>query len=222
MSIQALFWDYDNTLLETAQAHWDKHVHVLKTLGINLDEKYRQRIYENNGHQNWQWMHQELGLHMKDSQYLAAVDETFRKNLSELKLRPGVLEILDLLKTRNIPQAIITNARKASALPVIEAKGLLVQMQFILFKDDYEGRKPSPTPYLKGLEKMESLLQTKLEPQKCLAIEDDPKGVEAAYRAGLTVIQRTVSKEDLPSPLAHYVCFEQEAFIARVKELLTS
>jgi hypothetical protein len=25
MTIQAVFWDYDNTILETADAHWKKH-----------------------------------------------------------------------------------------------------------------------------------------------------------------------------------------------------
>lgn len=220
MTICALFWDFDNTLIETAQAHWDKHVNVLKDLGITLDPIYKRRVYENNGYQNWLWMHQELGLTLPESQYLQAIDEEFQKVIEHLKIRDGASEILELAKSLKIPQAIITNARKTSAEPVIKSKGLAAYMEFILYKEDYEGRKPSPSPYLKGLEKMQEGLQKALDPQNCLAIEDDPKGVEAAKKANLCVVQRPISNHETKCPFADYSTYEKDSFINLISQLL--
>lgn len=218
--IQAVFWDYDNTLIETKEAHWQKHKIVLSRHGIKLDPIYKQQVYENNGNQNWEWMTEALGLKVLKKKYLSEIDYEFLNYIQKLELRPGVKEALELLKAKKIPQAIITNARKESAQPVLEKKQLTPYMQFVLFKEDYEGRKPDPAPYRRGFEEMERLTNTRITPSNCLAIEDDPKGVESAYKAGAIVIHRKLYKEDADSLYAHHSCFEESDFIKTIKRLL--
>lgn len=220
MPIAAIFWDYDNTILETAEAHWKKHVHVLNLQGIELNESHRKRVYENNGTQNWQWMHEELGLNMPQNEYLEAIDTQFQVYLDKLEMRSGVEKIFSIAESNNIPQAIVTNARKSSAEPVLKAKKINALMKFILFKEDYQGRKPDPTPYLEALKKMQTVLGTSLRPKDCLAIEDDPKGVESAHRAGLTVIHRKLKEDSVSCPQADYCCFHEEEFVNIVTNLL--
>lgn len=219
MEIQAFFWDYDNTILETAKAHWDKHRVVLARQGIALNEEYRKRVYENNGNQNWEWMHKELGLIQDEKSYLKDVDAEFQKHRDELEIRPGVVEIFQLLVNLNIPQAIITNARKDSAEPILKQKNIASIMKFILFKEDYEGRKPDPTPYLFGFKKMEAMIGAPLVPSCCIAVEDDPKGVESAHKAGAIVIHRKLSKDEPNCEYADYTCYDKEAFVKLVYEL---
>jgi HAD superfamily hydrolase (TIGR01509 family) len=220
MPILALFWDYDNTILETAEAHWKKHCHVLALQGIELKEAHRQRVYENNGNQNWQWMHDELGLNVPRKEYLEAIDAEFQHHLLSLEMRSGVREIFSMAIELKIPQAIVTNARRDSAEPVLKEKKIDSLMKFALFKEDYEGRKPDPAPYLAALKKMEAVLGATLNPKDCLAIEDDPKGVESAHLAGLTVIHRKLHEEDPASPYADYSCFQERDFIKIVTHLL--
>lgn len=220
-SIQAIFWDYDNTIFETAESHWNKHLLVLSEHGIKLDNKFRQRVYENNGSQNWQWMHAELGLQLPEKEYLAAIDREFQRHLLSLSMRPGVSEVFSLANAYGIPQAIITNARRDSAMPVLVTKNILPIMKFVLFKEDYLGRKPEPTPYLTGFEKMSFFVSEKpLQPERCLAIEDDPKGVESAHCAGATVIHRKLYEHDANSPHADYCCFHEADFLRIMKQLL--
>jgi HAD superfamily hydrolase (TIGR01509 family) len=220
MKIQAFFWDYDNTLLETAEAHWHKHCVVLAKHGIHLDEKYRQKVYENNGNQNWEWMREELGLTLSQKEYLKEIDIEFLKHLNQLQLRPGVLDLMAFIKRLNIPQAIITNARKDSAGPILEQKGIASEMQFILFKEDYEERKPHPMPYLEGFKRMETIIGTKIFPNRCVAVEDDPKGVEAAHHAGAIVIHRKLSEKEPDCAFADYSCYHEQDFVRIVKGLL--
>ncbi|MES2345362.1 MAG: HAD family phosphatase [Chlamydiota bacterium] len=219
-TIQAVFWDYDNTILATADAHWKKHQTVLAQHGIELSEVFRKKIYENNGNQNWAWMKNELGLDVPEKEYLEAVDFEFQKHITNLAIRPGVTELFELIEKLGIPQAIITNARRDSAKPVLDEKKITSFMQFILFKEDYEGRKPEPTPYLRGFEKMQIILEKPIEPKKCIAIEDDPNGVASAHAAGATVIQRKLTENEVDSPYADYCCFHKDAFIKIVTSLL--
>ena len=220
MSIQAVFWDYDNTILSTAEAHFRKHQKVLSRYGIELDETDRQRIYENNGHQNWDWIQNRWGLSCSKNDYLEAIDFEFQKEIINIEIRPGVMELFEWIKKLKLPQAIITNARKSSAKRVLDEKNITPFMDFILFKEDYEGRKPDPSPYLKGFEQMQLLLGKSIESKQALAIEDDPKGVISAHKAGLIVVQRKFNEKEVDSPYADYCCFHKEAFVKIVKNLL--
>lgn len=222
MGIQAVYWDYDNTIVATAEAHWKKHLTVLAQHGIELNETFRTKVYENNGNQNWKWMRDELNLKVSEKKYLEEVDCEFQRYMSELEIRPGVTELFELISTLNIPQAIITNARKNSAKSVLDVKGITPFMEFILFKEDYEGRKPEPAPYLHGLKKMEEVLGESIAPRRCIAIEDDPKGVESAYRAGVNVIHRKLNENDADSPYANYCCYHKDDFIKIVRDLLNA
>lgn len=220
MRIQAVFWDYDNTILATAEAHWKKHQTVLAQHGIQLNEIFRKRIYENNGSQNWDWISKELGLKLPEDEYLEAIDSEFHRHLYNLELRPGVADLFQLIRSLDIPQAIITNARRNSAKPVLDKKEITPWMRFVFFKEDYEGKKPDPAPYLRGFEKMEELIGKPVKPNQCIVIEDDPNGVIAAHKAGAIVIHRKLGEEDLASPYANYSCFHKDDFIAILRNLL--
>ena len=69
--IKFVFWDSDNTLVETAEHHWRKHFEILKAHDIALGDQYRERVYTNNGSQNWNWMKEELGLKLDEKTYLS-------------------------------------------------------------------------------------------------------------------------------------------------------
>jgi beta-phosphoglucomutase-like phosphatase (HAD superfamily) len=90
----------------------------------------------------------------------------------------------------------------------------------ILFKEDYNGRKPEPTPYLSGFEKMGIILKEAIEPGRCIAIEDDPNGVKSAHKAGAIVVHRKLNEDEADSPYADYCCFHKEDFIKIMKILL--
>lgn len=220
MKIQAFFWDYDNTILETAEAHWNKHQVVLAKSGIHLSEKFRKRLYENNGAQNWEWMKDELGLKVLQEDYLKQIDAEFQKHLNKLEMRSGISELFKLIAELNIPQAIITNARKDSAEPILKQKNITSMMKFILFKEDYQGRKPDPAPYLEGFKRMAALIGEPLDPHRCIAVEDDPKGVESAHRAGAIVIHRKLNESQAVSEYADYICYHKKEFIEIVTGLL--
>ncbi len=194
-TIQYVFWDSDNTLVNTAEHHWRKHVETLKTLNIDLDTQYQKRIYENNGTQNWTWLNEELGLKLECQEYLDKIDAWYFDHIDEIKIRSGVIDAIKNFDTNDMPQAVVSNGRRKSVMAALEAKKLSPYFKFILCNEDYEGRKPSPAPYQSALNKMIEIEGREINPQSCLVIEDDPLGVASGEAAGMVVLHRPIGDE---------------------------
>lgn len=192
-----VFWDSDNTLVDTAAHHWNKHAQTLKTRGITLDPaRDGERIYTNNGAQNWEWLSAERGLDMPLDDYLDAIDKWYFDHIAEIQIRSGVLEAMNYLDAHDIPQAVVSNGRRRSVMAALNAKSLTPRFRFILCKEDYEGRKPDPAPYLAARTRMAQMMGRDIAPAECLVIEDDPKGVQSAQAAGMIVIHRPMGLDD--------------------------
>lgn len=205
--IQYVFWDSDNTLVNTGEHHWRKHLEVLKAIGIVLDEKYQRRIYENNGGQNWEWITAELGLGMPKDEYLDRIDRWYYDHIGEMHIRPGIPEALDITAKAQLPQAVVSNGRRRSVMAALTAKNLAPRFDFILCKEDYEGRKPEPTPYLAAKTRMQQIKGVVIDPATCLVIEDDPLGVQAGEAAGMPVLHRPPGEDDPAEFLKKISCF---------------
>jgi len=196
MSIQYIFWDSDNTLVDTATHHWRKHFETLKSQNILLDNKWQERIYTNNGAQNWEWLAAELGLEMELQDYLDAIDGWYFDHIASINLRDGVQEALDMFQEATLAMGVVSNGRRRSVMAALEAKNLTPYFNFIFCKEDYQGRKPEPAPYLAAKTKMQQIVGHEIDPQTCLVIEDDPKGVESGRAAGMQVLHRAINDSD--------------------------
>jgi len=196
MPVKYVFWDSDNTLVNTYDHHWKKHLETLKTHGIALDEKWRERVYTNNGGQNWEWLKAELGLKVSRQQYLDEIDSWYFHHINEIEIRSGILDALKLFDEAKVPMCVISNGRTRSVMAALKGKELAPRFKFILCIEDYIGRKPDPAPYMAGMTRMRQIINRPVDPEDCLAIEDDPKGVESARAAGMNVIHRAIGDDD--------------------------
>ncbi len=197
MAIKYVFWDSDNTLVDTYQHHWMKHFQILKTHKIHLSDDYKERIYTNNGAQNWEWLTVELGLKIAKDAYLNQIDQWYFDHIDEINIREGILKALELFDAKNIPMGVVSNGRRRSVMAALDAKNLSNRFQFVLCIEDYEGRKPDAAPYLAAKTKMQQILGHDIDPKECLVIEDDPKGVEAGLAAGMVVLYRPIVDKDV-------------------------
>lgn len=209
---QYIFWDCDNTLVANGKIHWEKHLTVLARHGIALESSYFQKFYHNNGEQNWQCLVEDYGLKIPCADYLNEVDAWYHARISEAPLRDGVGEALELFHANGIHQCVVTNARTASVLPMLRSKNLLPYFDFVLCKEDYSERKPHPMPYLTAFAKMEKLYGA-IDKNTCLAIEDDPYGVQSAATAGLHVLHRRRNDEEPPESSAQSSVYTEKDFL---------
>lgn len=97
-------------------------------------------------------------------------------------LKPGVIEILDLLDRLDIRRAIATSSRHESVTRHLGPYDLLRRFDTIVARGDYTDPKPSPMPYLTAAKRLG------IDPGQCLALEDSYHGVRSATSAGMLTI----------------------------------
>ena len=101
---------------------------------------------------------------------------------ADLPLKPGVLELLDLLDRLDLPRAIATTSSRATVQRHLVSRGLADRFHHVVAHDDCERHKPAPDPFLKAAERLG------IEPALCLALEDFHNGVRAAAAAGMMTV----------------------------------
>jgi beta-phosphoglucomutase-like phosphatase (HAD superfamily) len=109
---------------------------------------------------------------------------------SKLALKPGALELLDILDQLRLPRAIATSSSRTTVERHLASHGLTERFDQFVCRGDYEHGKPAPDPFLKAAERLG------VEPRSCLALEDSHIGVRSAAAAGMM----TVMVPDLLEP----------------------
>lgn len=118
--------------------------------------------------------------------------ELVRERLAQygLEKKPGVEETLRFLRAKGIKTAVAT----ATALDITKSHlttiGVCDLFDSIVSAKNVAHGKPEPDVYLYACEQIGE------RPQDCMAVEDSPNGIMAAYRAEL----RTVMVPDLTQP----------------------
>lgn len=99
-----------------------------------------------------------------------------------ISLKPGAKEILQTLRKMHITAAIATATDPERTEQCLRKAGIYDGFARICSATMVKQGKPAPDIYLYACE------QLGLPPGECMAVEDSPNGVLAAYRAGLKVV----------------------------------
>ena len=99
-----------------------------------------------------------------------------------IQLKPGAVEILEELRRRGIPAAVATASPPERTEKYLNLTGIRPYFSKIISATQVKEGKPSPDIYLYACE------QLGLAPRECMAVEDAPNGILAAWRAGLRVV----------------------------------
>ena len=113
----------------------------------------------------------------------AASRRIFLELLETAKLlKPGVVELVELLERHGLPRAIATSSSRPTVERHLRQHGLIDRFHCIVAHGDYAKHKPDPEPFLKAAAGLS------VAPQHCLALEDSHQGVRAASSAGMMTI----------------------------------
>lgn len=102
-----------------------------------------------------------------------------------LALLPGLDIFLDQAKAKNIKMGIGSAAILFNIDFAIDGLSIRHYFDSIVGAENVKDSKPDPETYLKGAAELG------LNPSDCIVFEDAPKGVEAAYNAGMKAVVLT-------------------------------
>jgi HAD superfamily hydrolase (TIGR01509 family) len=171
-----IFWDNDGILVRTEEYYYQANREVLGSVGVDLDLATYCRISLLRGESVLDLApvtaEQREAMGLRRNELYASLLET-----GDI-LMPGVDEVLRKLHGK-ISMAIVSSSRR-SHFEICHARtGLLPFFDFILTREDFQRSKPHPEPYLRAL------ARGRVDPSRCLVIEDTPRGLLSARRAGL-------------------------------------
>jgi HAD superfamily hydrolase (TIGR01509 family) len=113
----------------------------------------------------------------------AKASELFNQLVAtDLRMKPGLLELLSFLDEQGIPSAIVTSSSRVTVDEHLTAVALHHKFEVVVARGDYSTGKPHPMPYLMAAEKIGRDIS------ECLALEDSHNGVLSASSAGAMTI----------------------------------
>ena len=132
---------------------------------------------------------------------------------SGIRLKPGVVELLEYLAGQDLAVAIATSSDQEYAAFSFKAAGLDTRMfTHVVTGDQVKNGKPAPDIYLEAARRLG------VSPARTLAIEDSDAGILSATAAGM--ISLMVPDLKLPSHEAHQKAFRVLASLHEVVSLL--
>ena len=180
--LSAILWDNDGVLVDTERYYFEANRAYLRRYGIELteDQYFQWYLCENRG--AWHLLDEQAGKEQiacwrreRNAIHLKMLED------AESLLTPGVEMLLARLRDR-VDMGIVTSATRASFETIHRKHDILRHFRFALTAETYNKSKPSPEPYLLGLERIGKPVG------ECLVVEDSPRGLQAAQAAGIRCI----------------------------------
>ena len=110
--------------------------------------------------------------------------------INGVEAKPGIFQLMDALNQMGISSAITSSSPKERICAHLGSLNLLHRFDRICSGYEVPCGKPAPDIYLYGARELN------LDPSECIALEDSPTGIEAAYRAGCVPIM--IPDQDQP------------------------
>lgn len=203
----AIFWDNDGVLVDSERLYFQTTREILAGVGIELTEALYFLHFLVGSGGTWE-LARNHGVTEAEMEVLRVTrNERYRQELERNPLViEGVRETLATLQPQ-YRMGIVTSSRRDHFETIHRRTNLLPYFEFVIAQGDYENSKPEPDPYLAAI------ARTGLAPERCLAIEDTPRGLQAARAAGIDCVV-------IPTPLTRHADFSAATHVLRsVSEL---
>ena len=176
----AVIFDLDGTLIDTERLSMTATLAAFTAMGFAADATFLHDLVGKDmptGNGLIAKRYPGLDLDDLDRRVAAAMQQEL---LAGMPLKPGVHELLAQIVQ---PKAIVTSSSRKGAVRKVAQAGLAGDFQHLITLDDVTRAKPAPDPYLLAAKWLG------VAPARCLVFEDSEVGAEAAYSAGMRVVQ---------------------------------
>ena len=190
-TIQAIIWDLDGVIIDSADEHRRAWQRLAREENINLsdDDFWATFGKRNNDIFAILWG----PLTPAQAQQLGDRKETYFRELIRQTAAPlpGSMELMQSLHKAGYPQALASSAPIENIQLISDVLGLQRYLTALVSGETVPLGKPAPDIFLKAAHELH------IDPPHCLVIEDAVAGVEAAHAAGMRCIA-VAGNRDLP------------------------
>ncbi len=216
--LRGVVFDMDGVLIDSHPAHQQAWRMFLRELGREVSDEDLRIVLDG-------WKREDILRHFlgeltaeQIQSYSGIKDEQFTAYAAEVRLIPGVVEILDALAEAGIPMAVATSASSVRAREMLDRFHLSDQFAAMVTGSEVSRGKPDPEVFRLAAARLGE------DPRSLAAVEDAVSGVKAAIRAGMTCLGIAAAGERAAMLLAAGAKATKENFVglslADLQELL--
>jgi HAD superfamily hydrolase (TIGR01549 family) len=176
-ALAAVLWDWDGTLVDSAEASYRCYVRLFDSYGIGFDRELFARTYS----PNWHRTYEAVGL---APDRWPEADQRWLEHYGaeESRLIAGAREALRRLDEAGITQGVVTSGDRARVSRELSALDVERYFRTVVFGGDARRRKPHPEALLLALERLA------VAPAEAAYVGDSPEDVEMARAAGVRAV----------------------------------
>jgi len=171
-NVRAVLFDWDGTLVDTAEASFRCYVRLFDEFGVPFDRETYARTYSPNWYRTFRMLDipEERWPHA-DARWLEHFAE------EEVALIDGARELLDGLRERGLATGIVTSGSRERVLRELDTHGFAFHE--CVFGCDVKEKKPHPEGLLLCLERL------RVAADEAVYVGDSPEDVAMARAAGV-------------------------------------
>lgn len=190
--IRGVLFDMDGLVLDTEKLYTRFWMEACQFYGFPMTREQALKMRAANSRLSEENLHSFFGPAADYRKCRAKRIELMDAYIEEQGVEPktGIYELLDYLDSAGIPAAITSSSPVERIEKHLRSLNLFHRFQKVCSGYDVPWGKPAPDIYIHGAQSLG------LRPAECLALEDAPTGLLAAYRAGCV----TVMVPDLDQP----------------------
>ena len=179
--VQAVIFDMDGVIFDSERLVIECWEVIAGKHNIPDIVEICMRVQGNNREETGKRFREKYGKDFPYETYKKEVSALFRHLYGEgrLPLKPGVMEILEELKSNRVPLGLASSTRTDIVKQELQDAHLLQYFDAVLGGDMAARSKPEPDIFLEAAATLQA------DPKRCYVLEDSYNGIYAAHRAGM-------------------------------------
>ncbi len=191
--MDALIFDFDGVVVDSEPIHLACFQRILAQAGIALSrEDYYSKYLGYDDRDCFLAVAREHGISLEKTRLEAMIATKTALVQQELsrstQALPGAVELIRLASTQGLPVAVCSGALRKEIELASAAIGVLECFTVIVSAEDVANGKPDPQGFRLTIKRLSATCGRAIRPDRCVAVEDAPAGIQAAQAAGLKVL----------------------------------
>ncbi|WP_034334867.1 beta-phosphoglucomutase [Deinococcus misasensis] len=186
MKLEAVIFDLDGVITDTAHYHFLAWKHLAEQIGVPFDEVFNEKLkgVDRMGSLNLILAQGDLSFSEEEKVALATQKNMHYQELiagmTPADLLPGAVQALDSVRAAGLKVGLASVSR--NAFTVLESLGITDKFDYIVDASTIQRGKPDPEIFLKAAHELG------VAPEHCLGIEDAVAGVASIKAAGMYAV----------------------------------
>ncbi|MEO9335840.1 HAD family phosphatase [Mesorhizobium sp. SB112] len=182
MTVKAVYWDMDGTLIDSEPLHEECLAIALRSVGVEPPSDLHDKIIGIAARPVYDLLRAEYGFDLPFDQWIGIKYAHYLSKAASLKARSGALEIFLELKAKGVVQAVVSNSDRLVVDTNMRALDIHEPAFKSVSRNDVRLGKPDAEPYLRAA------YLTGIDPTHTIVMEDSRTGASAGVAAGMKTL----------------------------------